>query len=505
MKDLDRELAPLGVTTRHWDTVSAIRIDELNKAIRLAGTSPRGFSDSLDGVTVSARFEPWRIGPDGDGQTITLMLDLGDIEISDAEGTRRFAAAQALVDVRLELLPHDANQNGPVQRLLLVVSLQPLERSDRVATVTDVIIEEPHKLVDQAHIGMVLQNWLNLNLQSFTHVFAAITLYRTVDKAEDFPWLKPTFVAYAFGRNANDPSKSLLGVLCQTGNRSADGLVYQIEQDVLPKDTTVGFAISRRRFLTDMLMPSLPLAFDGLKASQIVLSADDSQLNLSSPATLTAVKHKGKTYHPRLEELKIEVHETELLTTSHTCTQIIPGVSGHCRAHGGFGITLVDAKGGGKSLGMTRTRKMTEDNWQETAKSIVVLEWVLLALAALATIVIGICTFGLGIAAATPVYVALYGGIAGFTLISGAKILAGDDSPPIDLLLAQADTAVSWSAGGPFQPTFAGLDHALVVGGDYPDPPLTAGVDAATDSAQARFQNQFADRMAARRTGASTC
>ena len=67
----------------------------------------------------------------------------------------------------------------------------------------------------------------------------------------------------------DNPERSTLGVLCQTQNRATDGLLNQIEADVIPDGSDVGFLLSRRRFIRDVLAPALPVTFDGLKAKDI--------------------------------------------------------------------------------------------------------------------------------------------------------------------------------------------------------------------------------------------
>lgn len=490
---------PVNVTARGWDMVSSIHIDTLNKAIALGHTTPRNFSQAGDDdVHVAAEFLPWRISPEGDGKILTLDMDLRDLVIDYGSTVKRYDSALARVDVRLDLLPleEDAGLRAstPKETMLLVLNI---EDQDSVppARVTGLEIDGSPGIMDEGYAGAALQKWLQDNLARFTHVFAAITLYRTVEKAEDFKWLKPTAISYAFGRNVDDPGRSTLGVLCQTEKRSTDGLLNQIEADVIPDGSDVGFLLSRRRFIRDVLQPALPVAFDGLKDRHLALLDNDEGITLNSTPQLRSVSYDGKSYAPELMQLELRLGQSYIDTVAHTRTKVIPGVWGHCRTRGRYSIKLKPRPQGGQTIAVEQIGTPEEENWKEVAKSIVVLEWVLGAIAALVAIVIAVCTLGFGITVVAPVYYALYGSMVAFTAVMATRILSGEESPPIDLLTTHIDEAVTWGANGNFQPDFAGLNYALQIGGAYVAPV----VDVATATPQAAsFQQRFAARMASR-------
>ena len=99
---------PLGARpapTNGWDVVSAVRIAEMNLAIATANTSPKGFALDLGGVSLSGSFGPWALTEESDGPLITLRLPLHGIDLNTDGKTRAIATAEAMVRVRLELLP----------------------------------------------------------------------------------------------------------------------------------------------------------------------------------------------------------------------------------------------------------------------------------------------------------------------------------------------------------------------------------------------------------------
>ncbi|QMU59639.1 MAG: TULIP family P47-like protein [Boseongicola sp.] len=181
---------PLTTTARGWDMVSSIHIDTLNEAIVIGQTTPDGFSQlGDDDVSVSADFEPWQISPDGDGKILTLDMDLNDLTIDYGSKVKKFAKATARVDVRLDLLPLEQDTAKcaamPKQTMLLVLDTDG-DHKTLPARVTGVEITGGSGIMDEGYAGAALQSWLQDNLVRFTHIFAAITLYRTVEHGEDF-------------------------------------------------------------------------------------------------------------------------------------------------------------------------------------------------------------------------------------------------------------------------------------------------------------------------------
>ena len=377
-------------------------------------------------------------------------------------------------------------------------SLNATQSSEDAADVTKVIIDGDHSVVDEVYVSMALFNWLQANLRRFTQVFATINIHRIVDQNEAFAWLKPTHVAYAFGYNALDPEKSVLGVLCQTGGRSADGLIYQVQAEAIPPGSTAGYVISKARYLRDMLAPALPRAFDGLKAKTIKINSDDSGLKISKPAQLKDVESDGKKYNVELTELDVALYETEISVDSTTKTKIFPGIFSVCVSTGYYAFGLLNRKSGGKTLGYYETRDFKSENTTEKTRGAIITEIILGIIAAVAGLILTFVTFGAGSFIAIGLGVALVGSIAAVTTMEVVELIRENDGPPVDLLVANATDAVTWATGSHFDPNVAGLNGDLQIGGTYiedPDINTLAGGRAAALSPQARFQARFALRM----------
>ena len=110
------------------------------------------------------------ISPESDGRLLTMKLPLHDITITKPDGARCFDRGHAMIDVHLDLLPHEVSDNGQVTTCLLVVDLEPQGGDDTAARLTDLRIEGHHSIEDAAYLRLALGTWLNANLDAFTHL-----------------------------------------------------------------------------------------------------------------------------------------------------------------------------------------------------------------------------------------------------------------------------------------------------------------------------------------------
>lgn len=364
-----RRLTDLGVKSFGWDLVSSIRIGALNSAIASGGRSPAAFDGPADRDTrASAAFAPWRISSDSDGDLMCMTLPMQDITLTSAGTARSFAAGRAEIDLRLTYLPHDApdltDAGSNARKMLLVVDTG---GNDGLApvSVTSVKLDGPHTFDDTIRVQAALELWLLENLAVFTHVLAAVTLYQTVDKNGDYTWLKPTFLAYAFGRDATDPKQSILSVLSQTGARPADDLPRQTVVDAIPPKLEAGFLVSRSRFLRDVILPALPAAFSGPTVADMTVLPDDVGLKLRHKVQLHDIEYEGSSYDPELLSLEVILYETFVQTIVETRTKVSWGVWGHSRVSGGYGFELVSRRDGRRGMQVVERAAPTEKTWKE--------------------------------------------------------------------------------------------------------------------------------------------
>ena len=181
-----------------------------------------------------------------------------------------------------------------------------------------------------------------------------------------------------------------------------------------------------------------------------------------------------------------------------TRTKVSWGVWGHCRVSGSYGFELVSRPDGSRGMRVVQTEAPIEKSWKEVDEGAKITKLILAIIAALAGLVIAICTFGFGVAAAAPLYFAMYGGMIGFTALLGNEIFTGQTSPALDLLETRIDETLTWCTGSVFTPEFIGLHHALQIGGRTVGGARAAQLRTGSPPAVS-FQDRYAPTMEARR------
>lgn len=278
--------------TYGWDTVFAIRLDDVNRAIVNEGTTPESFqvtrSDAGREVGLDGRFAPWQVVPGGDGQNLHLALPIPSLAYADGQKLKRFDDVLALVEVRLSLVPQPRSAGpgagrGSWMDLVLHTGTGPPAATageaaaaaagladagpagSKAVYVLDLEFDgevEPEDF-DQAFISYLLGEWLNdpEHLQEFNHAFAAVDLGARA-AVEAFQWMMPTHVSYAVADHGSLES-SVFALLCMTEDRDADGLAHQVSPFAIPEDQRAGMLISPERFLTRLLLPGIGVMFSG--------------------------------------------------------------------------------------------------------------------------------------------------------------------------------------------------------------------------------------------------
>jgi hypothetical protein len=493
------------VETNGWDVVSAVRIAEINEAIENAGTSPTEFSQTLGSKSVvKGSFVPWRVGPDGDGTLINLDIGLRDVEIDRGGVVTTLGEAMAIVRVHLEMMPTGKKAlfgSAPTQELALVIKTDvdsALLRADpdaKAATLMEIDGSEHLPIKVRVDLNLALETWLNDNIHLFHHVFATVNVVKMASeevKKKAFSWMMPSEVGYAFSRNATAPENSVLAILCQTGGRKADGLTLQAQADMIPQGSNAAFVVSKRRLIRDMILPGIVGAFDGLEKTHLRIRKNDSGLALNDPVQLREIKDdEGRTFDPVLHKLDVLVRDTEIALLSRTKTLVSPGIWSVCTADASYTFGLTTNTKGEKTIGYAGPEPHTTEE-VERDKAVDILDWILKALGFIAVVVLGFATAGIAWYAAAVAVVCLAGELS----IDYIERTRKNDGPPIDLLVTNATTAVSWSTGARFDPVFAALNGGLQIGGILGATKTQSLIDTHRQF-QAPFQTLMATRVAA--------
>jgi len=154
-------------------------------------------------------------------------------------------------------------------------------------------------------------------------------------------------------------------------------------------------------------------------------------------------------------------------------------------------------------MGVIETQKMKTVETQESDTGIKILKIIL----GIAIFIGGVVATALSGGTATTGYCIAVGitlgAIAGTVTLDLIEMVAKGNGPPIDLLLTNATSSVTWCTGASFEPSFGALNNGLQIGGNLvPTKSGLLGADA-TEQTPAEFhqsyQDQFRGVMAARR------
>lgn len=264
------------VDTYGWDTVSAIRYVDVNNAIVSEKSSPANFSqeeeDPLAGTyTVSGNFGDWQLVEGGDGQNVQMSIPISDGAIKTSTQTLSYDAT-AIIQVNLAFLPQPDGTSTPKQQLK--VNLEAKDSSHPIAVVLSVNLSSGDSSLS-TYINAGLTTWLNANLDTFNNVFSVVDLNEQADNGA-MQWLKPTYISYAV-TDMGSLDTSIFGLLAMTNNNPPVPN-HQVSPFAIPDGANGGFLIAPSLFLTQMVMPGLPLIFKDCSVDDFYLTNDSMQL-----------------------------------------------------------------------------------------------------------------------------------------------------------------------------------------------------------------------------------
>lgn len=452
-------------STYGWDTVSAVRVGDMNRTIRESGSSPQGFEQTLDDGSgkVSARFGDWQIDSGGDGRLIHLAIPL--LGVNAQFGTQTWQGdATACVEVQLHFVPHEVPQADSLSmRHRLMVRARPDAANAPIANALGLEFDEGTQdpgMVFTALIKLALTDWLCANLEQFAHVFATVNIHQ-VATDDAFHWLKPTYATYVFLARP-DRDDSIFGILCRTGQRSPDDLIEQISPYAIPEGAQAGFLLSPGRMLGDMMARSLPDVLDGLKLKDIKVDEAQNRLKVTKSVQLKKVKDEdGRELEPVLEQIEVELRERELIMKSTISTKVSPGITSVGESQCFYNIGLVTKPNGSRTLGYRESRKPIKRDYTRKATGVTILEWMLM----IGGIIVGVAMIWNGVGVGLIIAAIAIGGV-GLTL-RVIEAVHEDDAPAIDLFVAQATDSITWANGSAFRLTSAELNGALQMGGEF--------------------------------------
>jgi hypothetical protein len=472
----------LKADTYGWDTVFAIRIDDVNASIARAKSSPTVFSASTKDphtqieVDINGNFGDWEITLGGSGKLIHMKTPVTSLVAKGKKPdgtpiTFAYGAGSFEIEVELEYIPQETpppNSTGIFHDLK--VKHTGATADEQVVTVLGAYnfgnstdgSNTPFDAVSD-DVCTAMQTWFNANLIDFTHVFTTVNLNRDADKGQ-FKWLLPTTTSYAYidGGTTDD---SVLGVLCMTDNRSADGLVQEVSPNAIPSGSRAGFLIAPERFIEEMLLPSMPLVYKGATSSDFKLRTDETGLILSKGAvTIDSLKDDdGKSYKTELKNFELSTTNQALSIDATTKVEVSPGIHAYSHNMASFGLTLHTLPDGTETIYYVAVGKPVIEHWTEESEGVKITKILEGIAAALITVAIGVLTDGAGFAIAAVVMGTLAGVASKVPDIIAAANT--DASPSVSLLTFNAVDPIQWTDQKDFNLDQVSLNYAVQMGG----------------------------------------
>ncbi|MEL6533788.1 MAG: TULIP family P47-like protein [Bacteroidota bacterium] len=472
----------LKADTYGWDTAFGIRVTDVNASIKRKKTSPKSFEGTTKDpntnhlITVTGDFSDWKITQGGSGKLIHMETPVTGFTAKGKgrngdELTFTYGPGRFVIEVELEYVPHTdppKDGSGTFHNLKVKHTADGGQKEVTVmggygfgTSTSDP--KTPYSAI-QDDVEAAMQNWFNAHLIDFEHVFATVNLNRTADKGQ-FAWLLPTYTSYAY-IDHDTLDDSILGILCMTENRSADGLVQEISPNVIPKGSRAGFLIAPHRFVQDMVLPSMPLVYKGVSTDDFALKTDKAGLSLANgPITIPDLKDKsnGKSYKAELKNFELSTSDGALTIDATTRVTVSPHIWAFTQHIASYDLALHTTKEGKQTIFYKAKGKPTSNHWTEHDATISDLTIWEAIIAALITILVGILTGGAGFAIAaliTGILVGIASKIPG--MIEAANT---DDSPAIDLLAFNAVDPLQWSDQKDFNLDQVSLNYSVQMGG----------------------------------------
>ncbi len=465
--------ATSGVTfsTGGWDTVFAIRISDVNRAIAANKVSPTTWrarveaSDFGPQIDATGTFGTWSVATGG-GSGTDLRMHLPFTATLTVNGKDHVVkGGVAYVLVHLIYLP-DPGTRGPGPKDLVVRTTDQGPDSPAV-DVSSVTYTSPawDKNLDGA-LEEVLKAWCNDNIAEFKHVFATVDIGK-IDGEGDFSWLTPTYTAYAYA-DGPTPDDALLGVLCMTDGRDVAGKVEGLESGALPEGARAGLSISAERFLKKMALPGIQSHFPNASPNTFQVTNHNTQIEAVETVKLDPVRVGLVDYHPEMTTFQVTVSGTELEIYAYVRTNISPGIDAYAEITHYATLKLGTKSDGTQSLTFVETREPKKNGWSTVAPWVEGTEIAAdLILAVVSAVASNVATAGRRIVIRVVIAIVAAGLVA--TIVGVLEKIpawiAGDvpDAlPPIDPLVDSATRPFRWpNAKKEFALTGVGFNGAL--------------------------------------------
>ncbi|WBO21381.1 TULIP family P47-like protein [Sphingomonas abietis] len=448
------------ISTFGWDTAFAVRIENVNAAIRARKASPASFhyADPVDPKLVcQGQFGDWQLVRGGDGDGVNVLLPLQNVTGVAADQASytdyRWAGGSLTFTVRLHFFegPETSSRH---------LKIKPTSDEPSVPVVQYYATDEtvaPSPAWAIYAIQAALEGWCTQNLADFAYIFSVADLNEEADKGA-WSFLKPSYVSYSYVDGPSD-ADAFLGVLAMTNGRAPGSLQQVIDKRIVPPGVEGAFCISRALMLLDLVVPQLMTMWPNLTMADLIIGDQTITLTADAAIDLPQVQEQGDWYTPVLKQFTFAIEGPQISIDAYTETDVQAGVTAWCRTTSCYTIVKGTNKAGQTTLAYRQLGDPIQSHGNIVAEWVKITDAIVAAILAIALVVLAVVTGG----AAAPVIVvlgALLVGAVGFSA-EIAGLIANDDAPAIDLLQDNIYAPIVWTDSQDFAVSDVMLDGSL--------------------------------------------
>jgi len=301
----------------NWDMVCAVSCSRLNdrlKAVVRENLGTFSWSDE-DGNQIAGEFGGWEIAPGGDSQRINIVTPVltGSLMLSDDAGgqpeTITVDGLRPMLQVELAFV---SAGNGSRDTHLTFSLVKMCQQEAVVAGEGAVVVLDAdtthlfrHKVMSAVFCGLMVE-MLIARRDDIGFIFAEL-----LAPEGGSAWMTLHQISYAFSESISGECGTLavLGILAGNPSPQSPGDLQLVFDSALVRDGgSCGFMVSKAAFMRHVVLPGLPVVFDGSSAEQFVLGADGV---IRNHGAISLNEFKG--YTPYFTSLCVEVVDNRLV------------------------------------------------------------------------------------------------------------------------------------------------------------------------------------------------
>lgn len=319
-----------------WDVVYACSGDYINQQLaNNAGKLIQSFEYEDSAIKITGNFGTWKIVPGGSGSLLQFETPIttGEVIFKQFNETISLNGVVPLVQMQLQLAKGKNQQ--VVRSLIFNCTTVGKNKGDTTSGAVTVINPDTTgqlaKYLDshpkEAAIGAALLTTglgtvFVKNADQLNFVFADMLPVPTGQNAD---WLTPVNVAFAYQQPV-DGSLGGIAILGMLENTSINNLPRNFDSNLLLNED-FGFVLSASAFMKNIILPSLPGAFQGNCHINDFSFNSDGSITMAEGFNLNSVKVGLIDYTPGVTSVNYHIEDSSMRCYVATHTDIT-GLSG---------------------------------------------------------------------------------------------------------------------------------------------------------------------------------